>query len=575
MAQLIPPVNFDDGSFTGTYSEQLALETLRDQLTKDVRVYHSVEMLWRERVNDHGAATRLREGESDAIVLFPDNSLVVVEVKGKDFVYNSDTREWQLGKLGTPNPISKKDPFDQARGNKYNLIKHLEKVIGQQGKVDSRVKRDCRFAYAVLFPLDKMTGQLPVNADESILFDANKLSDLGRLITTLANKAGGHSTSSQNNDALTSADVHHAICGSLALVPCLNTEFKGLERSLLRLTEQQKSAFELIAGCRRALVHGVAGSGKTVLATEQARRFAEQGLCVLLLSFNDALGNMLAQRFVDEEFEGSIEASSFHDFCKRHCLKEGMDFDPGDDPQTFYYDIAPDMLSQIARLKHHYDAIIVDEGQDFRELWWMALQDCLKPDGRLFVFSDPQQDIFSAGGLSALDMGDNIYNLNQNCRNAKGIAEFCQTITPTTSVSLDNAASGGTVTEQVLTSSKKRIEHIHDLLNQYVLDNKICSSRIAILSPFRPANTCLADGFSTSRLSLTQNFEDWRNGDAVLQTTIKAFKGLEADIVFLIDIPVPDTHPAFTSNDFYVGASRARSILHVFAKEVAPRKNAA
>lgn len=574
MAQLIPPVNFDESSFTGTYSERITLEALRDQLPDDVRVYHSVEMLWREHINERSSTTRLREGESDAIVLFPDNGVVVVEVKGKDFVYNSDTRNWQLGKIGSTNAIPKKDPFDQARKNQHTLIEHLKKGVGRQGITDPRVKRDIRAAYAVVFPLDRMAGQLPINADESILFDSSKLANLGDSITTLQRRPKGY-TARGHDDALTSDDVHRVICGSLSLVPCLNSEIRGLEQTLLQLTKQQKKAFNIISKLPRALVHGVAGSGKTVLATEQARRLAHQGMRVLLLSYNDALGDTLARSVENGTFDGTIDAGSFHRFCEKHCRAEGMEYDPGDDQKTFYNETAPDMLFQIQHLKGHYDAIIVDEGQDFVDIWWLGLQDCLKTDGRFFVFCDPEQDIFNANGLSALDMGDAVFHLEENCRNAKVIAEFCQIISPNTLVSLDDAANGGTVTEHVFTSPTKRLDHIHELLNEYVLDKDICPSRIAVLSPFVRANTCLADGLGVSRLSLTRNIEQWRNGESVLHTTIKAFKGLEADIVFLIDLPVPDTHPAFTSSDYYVGASRARSILHVIAKEAAPQQHAA
>ena len=54
-----------------------------------------------------------------------------------------------------------------------------------------------------------------------------------------------------------------------------------------------------------------------------------------------------------------------------------------------------------------------------------------------------------------------------------------------------------------------------------------------------------------------------------MHTTVRAFKGLEADVLLLIDIPKPDAHKAFSTADYYVGCSRAKSVLYVLAKEAA------
>ena len=55
----------------------------------------------------------------------------------------------------------------------------------------------------------------------------------------------------------------------------------------------------------------------------------------------------------------------------------------------------------------------------------------------------------------------------------------------------------------------------------------------------------------------------------MLCTTIRAFKGLEADVLLLIDIPSPGEHRVFSVSDYYVGRSRAKSVLYVVAKQKA------
>src|ERR1019366_85187 len=73
-----------------------------------------------------------------------------------------------------------------------------------------------------------------------------------------------------------------------------------------------------------------------------------------------------------------------------------------------------------------YDAVLVDEAQDFHQDWWFPIQLMLHdPDhGRLCLFSDPEQtpvygkgDAFPAGLVS--------FDLAENCRNTKRITSYC------------------------------------------------------------------------------------------------------------------------------------------------------
>ena len=88
-----------------------------------------------------------------------------------------------------------------------------------------------------------------------------------------------------------------------------------------------------------------------------------------------------------------------------------------------------------------------------------------------------------------------------------------------------------------------------------------------MLSPNKPQRTSLKDGISPSAVHLTTDAEKWRQGEMVLHTTVRGFKGLDADFVILVDLPAPGTHPVFGWTDYYVGASRAIAVLHVIAKE--------
>ncbi len=86
-------------------------------------------------------------------------------------------------------------------------------------------------------------------------------------------------------------------------------------------------------------------------------------------------------------------------------------------------------------------------------------------------------------------------------------------------------------------------------------------NRILILSPYRLDNGCLQGASKLKEWPITQ-FQSKDHG--IRFATIRSFKGLEADVVILID--VKDSR-ACTRADVYVGASRARFMLYVLHHE--------
>ena len=197
----------------------------------------------------------------------------------------------------------------------------------------------------------------------------------------------------------------------------------------------------------------------------------------------------------------------------------------------------------------------------------MVIEDLLKDDGRLVVFCDPQQDIFNADGLDALDVGDRVMNLPVNCRNTQSIASHCEGIVSANASSHAKAPKGSPVEVKVLPDDGKRLDYIKELVTNLIKEEGLSSSQIAILSPWRKENTCLSDIENIARIPLTNSIEEWDSGNGVLCTTIRAFKGLEADVLLLVDIPSPGEHRVFSVSDYYVGCSRAKSVLYVIAKQ--------
>jgi len=88
-----------------------------------------------------------------------------------------------------------------------------------------------------------------------------------------------------------------------------------------------------------------------------------------------------------------------------------------------------------------------------------------------------------------------------------------------------------------------------------------------ILSPYSQTRSSLADVRKLDGIELVYDVNRWRKAEGVLLTTMRSFKGLEADVGVLIDLPKPGSVAACSVADFYVGSSRAKHLLKIVSSE--------
>ena len=311
-------------------------------------------------------------------------------------------------------------------------------------------------------------------------------------------------------------------------------------------------------------MQGGAGTGKTILAMEKARRLVEEGKSVLFLCFNIPLADSLR-----EAAEGFI-AMNFHRLCKEMAAETGLDWDvpkDKDKEQAFWVDEAPELLLKGLELKQEkrYDAIIIDEGQDFKLHWWAAVEELLadKDSSHLYVFHDPNQDIYD-GELSS-DLGLTRINLTWNCRNTVRIAEYCSDLLKQDSVTKVEAPPGIPVKEERVTGGDRMVEEVRKLLHHYVNEEGISPDRIVILTGMSLKRSPVYQAGKLGNHELIR-LGDERESNSILIETLHRFKGLESDIAIVCDID--RSSKRFDPKKLYVAASRARLVLAVIEYEV-------
>ncbi len=557
MARLIPKVQIDE---IAVKPERDTAKFLVDLLPDDCLIYHSYPWLRTDR-NDRGNTT-LREGETDFVIILPTHGMLVLEVKGGEISYDADTRDWnRILDSGRLKGIQ--DPFEQARRNLHYLEKAI-KLRGYQGADHLPFT----YGYAVVFPDCEYRGPTPPGSEPAIVFSASDLPFIDRRVMAALNQWS-------RRDRVTPVGredidrIVKAISPGFDLLPVLFRKIEEQEEKLFRLTKEQHNLLAFLGTKTRACIEGVAGSGKTMLAQAQAEKFADQGMSTLLVCYNKNLANWINETIPDG-YRDLITVKHFHGLCSEWARKAGMQFSPPRiDVEQFWRDTAADQLMDaIDMVPQKFDAVIVDEGQDFYPNWWMPLEmiNANGDEGTMYVFYDPRQNLYvdQAGSLPALGEP---YMLPTNCRNTRLIAGKCAEILAVEIPTRGDAPLGEkptVLTVEMDYDVKKRVERY---LGDWVKDGKLEPRQVAILSPNIKSRSSLKSMTSSRGILITDDIAQWKNNNGVLFSTVKGFKGLEADAIILIDVPDQNEASFFKRSDYYVACSRAKHLLVVIHKE--------
>lgn len=508
-------------------SERKVFEAL-SQLDDDWMVFHSVA--WQ------GArGPRQNDGEADFVVAHPKRGAAIIEVKGGGIalVDGQWTSKDRYGEVHVINP------FGQVRDSKYILGEYLAEHLPRAG-------RKVHMGHAVVFPDVEIAGDLSPEAQREIILDRYDLRDIERSI----NRVAGHWNDSTKFDPEQFAALQRALAPTKRVRRLLRHEVEDRVEDLIELTDQQVRALGFLRRQRRALITGGAGTGKTVLAAERAEQLANEGLQVLFLCFNAPLGAKLAEDFGEHQ---TITVGNFHKIARQ--IVDDADLLPaiGADDQAFWWEVLPSLLPDAAQtLGMSYDAIVVDEGQDFHANWWTALELLLSDadDGFFYVFADDNQNVYRADWERPFE--GEPFVLDINCRNTSQIAARVGGVFEREEPSLGvDGPPPAFIELPAIGQAPKRLASI---LGKLITDEGMRPDQIVILSDERK----LVDGLRGQEIDGNSLVEHGQKG--IVVETVHRFKGLESDAILLV---LGDVESSEGRTLAYVGMSRARIVLFV------------
>lgn len=521
-------------------AERALYSRLSAQLPAAFTVFHSVS--WQVPDLRHGAT----DGEADFLIVHPGLGILVVEAKGGSIRYDGAHAQWYSGSYHI------KDPFDQAKNNKYSLQRLL--------KTDPYFSnRWLKMGHAVAFPDVEVKSGLRLDAPREIILDAGDLADVSAWVQTAFKYWHGQA---EALSALGNAGVQ-AVIGILSpsweLRLRLGTAIQEEEAEIQRLTEEQFHILDLLSRTRRAAVSGCAGSGKTTLAVEKALRLSKQGAQVLLTCFNRYLADYLAS---DLSEHPGIEVASFHTTAIKWCRQAGLLSGAIPSDPAFFEDTLPDMLLEaIEKLGPGFDAVIVDEGQDFRTHWWIPLQSLLRDtkDGFLYVFYDDNQRLYSKTGVPAEFLP---FSLTRNLRNTQLVHKMVMNFYRSDTKPAALGPVGRPVEIHTYSDVAMLKQQIRQALHRLVYQEDVAPEDVVVLTPRAAERSQLWQLGPLGNFRLT---DQWAAGGAdIFCATVHSFKGLESPVIVLAEIDRQDISDLDAI--LYVGCSRAVNHLIVLVE---------
>jgi len=533
MARMIPRKPHPD---TKSRAELKLFAAFEEQLADDYTVFHSVA--WQLRDVRSGA----EDGETDFLVVHPDFGILIVEVKGGHIRYDGAEDQWYTYST----PI--KDPFKQGRKNKYSLIAKLTELPGWRD-------RWITVGYAAAFPDVAVKNDLRLDAPRELILDCADLPDLRqwvtRAITFLRGKRPYDTPLGQHGVA----DLVATLSPSIDLPPLLSVEIESQEQEQERLTREQFVMLDFLSRHRRVSISGCAGSGKTTLAFEKARRLAEQGFNVLLTCYNVNLADWL--RWDSKKNRPpNLTITNFHRLADELIAQAGLPTGPY--TKEYFKEIQPERLGEaVDIIGPQFDAIIVDESQDFHDNWWLPLQMLMHdPDrGIFYLFFDDNQNIYH--GTRKMPIKSAPFPLPHNCRNTRHIHRQLLAFYQSDQVPQAIGPEGHPVEHYTYTDAAGLKHSLRKVLHRLVVKEGVPSSDIVILSPKSRQRSQLWQFGALGNFQLVE--EPTGASGEVYCTTVQSFKGLESPIVILAEIDNDQLWNLKTI--LYVGCSRARNHL--------------
>lgn len=568
MAKLIPPVIPSDSS----RGERDLFKRLReDPRARDWTIFHSIDV--RRHKNQI-------EGEIDLIIAIPRCGILCIEVKACDVWRENGIWHYSYG-------TSVKGPFKQVSRSMHSLREWL-------GSKDSRFK-DLMFFSAVVFTeinfIEESPEWLPwqfLNRDQLAGKSSTELfiNILEKAHDLIKSRAGGwYKEDKARPSTKDVARLSELLRHDFVYSDSERLEISRSENNINKMTEEQLNIANQYEDNPRILIKGPAGTGKTYIGLDAVKWVINSRKSVALICFNSQLGGWLSHEISNSKKEFEDLKKPFYCGTLHRLMLDvsGLDYPQNFSPSIFWTQTLPQAAIESMLSKREviqYDHLIIDEAQDLMTEIYLDFIDLILKDGLskgswLMLGDFERQAIYTVnpltGGGNGLELlrsrvkDFSTFNLRTNCRNLISISN---------TLTLASALVPGYKKVLGMDSYGEVDPKFYaDTSAQVILLEKTI---VSLLKIFRPeeivvlsmkglkegaannANKALGD------IRLVEYEASIFSKNQVRFSTVRMFKGLEANAIILTDIDDLETERAQAL--LYTGMSRAKIHLSLLIK---------
>lgn len=544
MAILIPGLESKE-DFNASGGELLLYELL-SQLPDDYYVFHSTRWNEKPQKSEYSVARRyVQWGEADFTIFHPEYGFIVFEVKDGQIAFSRERGWVQINRNSGCEKII--DPMEQAERSKYYFLEQIKRRFDGSSPYS--------FCSAVWFTSgDKacVNGAMPLNYKDEIVLWSNDLQSPTTAEMAIRKIYRYYDVKQVSPTKEMTAKVLDTLTPEFGVFESIRSRMLSTKAMFRKMTAEQMYLLDYLSEQEEAAIHGVAGTGKTVLAVQKAKSLSENAP-VLFLCFN---------RFLKDHLQNAYSAESGIAFYTLDgLLKKYTDqFSQNPDERS---EMITEFLMDWDNYEIPFRHIVIDEGQDFQAEHLQLLHDNARArKGCFYVFYDKNQFVQGRDYAQWLDQMECRLVLSRNCRNTKEIA-----ITSTRPIGLEESRikmrrefsdAGSWKPNLFFVDNRTDLqEYLAKLIKKYTSAG-VDTKNIVVLS-MKPEGRSMiqADTRIAGRYRLSSKPED----NAIFFTTVRKFKGLEAEVIICVDIDQDTFSSPEERSVFYVGTSRAMAYL--------------
>mgnify|MGYP001056563713 CR=1 FL=1 len=551
MARMFPKIFPEDSSSSG---ERKVFEYLKNKAPADWSILHSF------RLPKHKTVIF---GEADFVIVAPKLGVFILEIKSGGVGF--DGSNWQFINRERKVTLKQRGPFQQACEAMFAIEKILVEKLG-----DGYKRTQMIYGYGVIFTDEDSFPTSAITEDESWrLYQKCDIPDYCSFIRRLNRnfveelKQLGKSVPMELSEK-NAEKIVNALRPIVDCVTPLKSFVQASESDIIALTTEQYSCLDDIELNDRMVVTGGAGTGKTLIAVEQAKRCSHDEK-VAVFCYNKNLAKYIRNNLSSK----NVTVYSLHAYLTKICGERVNNIEKN----KIYFDtILPGVAALVAKKQGiSFDRIIVDEFQDLCDKEYLEFFDAILKnglmDGKFTFYGDfARQAIYQEASLDELNNFAYFAQkrLSVNCRNTKNIGNELIHITGYEDKRYRLNITGEPVDYGIWNTQDEQKEKLVECLKE-LKKRGFKAASITILSPNRREKS-IVDIYDKERYVIGDYGDD---SDLYIATfsTVHSFKGLESEIVILVDVE-DYSDPKL----MYIALSRARSKLIVLESASASKQ---